>query len=552
MITKEKAMKTDEMQYPVPSYRQVEWYKREKSAFFHFGMNTFTGNEWGDGTDSPELFNPPTVDCRQWVSAVKQAGFTCAILTAKHHDGFCLWPSKYTDYSVKSSPYKNGKGDIVKEFTDACAEYGIKAGIYLSPWDRHEATYGTDEYNDYYVNQLTELLTGYGKIYECWWDGAGSQKAHYDWARWAYTVRNLQPDCVIYGSLGAAHFAEARWVGNESGVTPENCWATLKKKSLLDEIPQDLNTGCADGDIFVPAEADTSIRPGWFYHPEQDKLVKTPSELFKYWFNSVGSNAAILLNVPPMPNGKINAADIDSLLKANALEKQTFASSLALGAKVTGKDGEKLLTDDDECFECVGREQVITVKLPKTTFFDCVSISEKIELGHRVTEFEIEALAEGEWKSLLKAECIGYKRAFYFDGVKAKIIRIKLKGRDNPVIRHFGIYKLPKGCFDDERKIKNGLDLAKGASARIHSSENEIEVEFGGIFPFNTVKFNGNGVGVYRVEAFDGTKYYTLYESARPSNEQTVKFKTVTGSYKMRIVAETGRFKETEISVVKI
>lgn len=538
--------------YPKPSYRQMEWYKRGKTAFFHFGINTYTGNGWGDGTDSTELFNPSDLDCRQWVSSIKQAGFTCAILTAKHHDGFCLWPSKYTDYSVKSSPYKNGCGDVVREFTDACAEYGIKAGIYLSPWDRHEKTYGTDAYNDYYVNQLTELLTNYGKIYECWWDGAGSQDANYDWARWAYTVRNLQPDCVIFGSLGAAHFAEARWVGNESGITQDNCWATLKKKSLLEEIPAELNIGCPDGDIFVPAEADTTIRPGWFYLSEQDDSIKTPSELFKYWFNSAGSNAGILLNVPPMPNGKLNNRDIDALLKADALEKQTFAVNLASGAKISGKLADKILTDDDEYYDCNASEKTITVQLRESTVFDCISISEKIEFGHRVMDFEIEAQVNGAWKSLLKAECIGYRRAFYFEPVKARRIRIRLAGRDNLLIRHFGVYKLPDGCFDEERKVKNSVDLAKTKIARIHTSDTEIEVDFGGIYPFNTVKFNGMGVGIYEVQAFDGTKYYTIYKNARPSNEQIVSFDTVIGSYKMRIIANTGMFKKPEISVVEI
>ncbi len=538
--------------YPKPSYRQIEWYKREKTAFFHFGMNTFTGNAWGDGNDPAELFNPSDLDCKQWVSTVKQAGFTCAILTAKHHDGFCLWPSKYTDYSVKSSPYKNGCGDVVKEFTDACAQYGIKAGLYLSPWDRHEHTYGTDAYNDYYVNQLTELLTNYGKIYECWWDGAGSLEADYDWGRWAYTVRNLQPDCIIFGSLGAAHFAETRWVGNESGITQDNCWATLKKKTLLDEVADEMNIGCPDGDIFVPAEVDTSIRPGWFYLQEQDESVKTSSELFRYWFNSIGSNAGMLLNVPPMPNGKLNNLDIDSLLRANALEKQTFAVNLAWGANVSGKFADKILNDDEEYYECDSLNKTITVQLKENTVFDCISISEKIDFGHRVLNFEIEALVKGEWKSLLKAECIGYKRAFYFEPIKARKIRIKLIGRDKPLIRHFGIYKLPDGCFDEEIKIKNNVDLSKTKIARLHINDTEIEVDFGGIYPFNTVKFNGLGIEKYEVQAFDGTKYYTICNGTRPSDKQIVSFSTVIGSYKMRIIANSGMFKNPDISIVEL
>ncbi|MBQ3018461.1 MAG: alpha-L-fucosidase, partial [Clostridia bacterium] len=187
----------------VPNKRQMEWYERERSIFFHFGMNTFTGKEWGDGSESPSLFNPTECDVDSWVEAISKAGFACAILTAKHHDGFCLWQTKYTEHSIKNSPYKNGKGDIVREFTDACKKYGVKAGIYLSPWDRHEPSWGTPDYNDYYANQLTELMSNYGEIWECWWDGAGSTEASYDWERWAGIVRTLQPNAVIFGSLGA-------------------------------------------------------------------------------------------------------------------------------------------------------------------------------------------------------------------------------------------------------------------------------------------------------------------------------------------------------------
>lgn len=207
----------------IPNERQMEWYSRGRTIFFHFGMNTFTGKEWGDGTESPSLFNPTELCVEQWVKAIKDGGFTTAILTAKHHDGFCLWQTKYTEHSVKNSPYKNGCGDIVREFTEACQKHGIKAGIYLSPWDRHEKTWGKDEYNDFYVGQLTELLTNYGKIWECWWDGAGSTEAVYDWERWAKTVRSLQPDAVIFGSLGATPWVDVRWVGNEKGVAGKPC-----------------------------------------------------------------------------------------------------------------------------------------------------------------------------------------------------------------------------------------------------------------------------------------------------------------------------------------
>jgi len=541
-----------------PGYRQLEWYKREKSAFFHFGVNTFTGREWGDGTESPAIFNPEKLDCRQWIRAIKQAGFKAAIITAKHHDGFCLWPSKYTEHSVKNSPYKNGKGDIVKEFTDACHEYGIKAGIYLSPWDRHEKTWGKEEYNDFYVNQLTELMTNYGKIYECWWDGAGSTEADYDWARWAYTVRNLQPDCVIFGSLGATHFVESRWIGNESGSSTQSCWATIDNHSLEVENTAELNTGKFGGERFIPAEADTSVRPGWFYHEEQDGMVKSPATLLKYWFDSVGTNAGMLLNIPPDKSGLLNEKDVENIIKANYYEKLTFAYNYALGANVLadseaeGFTADKILFDDDTFYASENKKCEIRLKLPEKTVFDCMSISEKIEYGHRVTSFSVEAVTENGTETVFEGGCIGYKKAVYFDAVESDEVIIKIKGADNPLISYFGLFRLPNECFAEERSIKEKTDLAKLSTARINTSDTEIEVEFGGIFPFNTVIFNGNGVVHYEIQAFNGTQYETVYKSQCPATEQISKFETVDGSYKMRIVAVSGKFKMPTISVFEV
>lgn len=545
----------------VPSIRQLAWFKREKCALFHFGMNTFTSDEWGEGKVPPEMFNPGGVDCRQWIRSVKEAGFKMAILTAKHHDGFCLWQSKYTDYSIKNSPYKNGHGDIVREFTDACREYGIKAGIYLSPWDRHEKTYGTPAYDDYYANQLTELLSNYGKIYECWWDGAMSEKIHYDWGRYAYVVRNLQPDCIIFGSLGAAEFAEARWIGNESGNAGNPCWATLKPDALIEERAPELNTGHLGGAWFVPGEADTSIRPGWFYHEEHDSLVKSPAKLFKYWFSSVGSNTVMLLNIPPDRCGRLKDKDVQSLRKANEYEKRTFAYNLAWGCEISADSecvdytADKILSDD-ELFYMADESNimpVISFKLKEKTKFDCIELGEAIQYGHRIVSFKTEALTDEGWKTLADMECVGYKRAFYFDEVCASEVRLTVTNAlAAPIIRHFGIYKLPKDCFALDDKIKNSSDLAKGKSARIHISEKEIEVEFGGIFPFNTVKFGGKSVWEYEIQAFNGVKYETVYKGACPLDDAVDTFDTVDGSYKMRIVALGGRFSKPKIEVYDI
>ena len=300
----------------LPNENQMEWYKRERTIFFHFGMNTFTGREWGDGKEDPSLFNPSELDVEQWIASIKKAGFGLAILTAKHHDGFCLWQTKYTEHCVKNSPYKNGKGDIVDEFTKACRKHGIKAGIYLSPWDRHEKTWGTEEYNDFYVGQLKELFSNYGEIYECWWDGAGSTEAVYDWERWAKTVKELQPKAVIFGSLGATPWVDVRWVGNEKGVAGKPCYATIDEHSLIVENTKELNSGKLGGERFIPAEVDVSIRPGWFYHKEQDDMVRSSDNLINLWFTSTGSNAGLLLNLPPDRRGLIHENDVKSIIVA--------------------------------------------------------------------------------------------------------------------------------------------------------------------------------------------------------------------------------------------
>ena len=247
-----------------PGYRQLYHYKLGKKAFFHFGVNTFSGNEWGDGTEKEKSFNPTDMNVRGGVRDVKAAGFKLAIITAKHHDGFCLWPSKYTEHSVKNSPYKDGKGDVIREFTDACREFGLGVGIYISPWDRNSPYWGTPEYSTYYANQLTEIVTQYGKLDEIWWDGAGSLEAKYDWALWASIIRKNQPDAVIFGSMGATPYVEMRWVGTEAGYAGKTHYASVNRESMEKEIVEDLNRGVIGGELYIPAEVDVSIRPGWF------------------------------------------------------------------------------------------------------------------------------------------------------------------------------------------------------------------------------------------------------------------------------------------------
>ena len=300
-----------------PSYRQMEHLKMGKKAFFHFGVNTFSNNEWGDGKESARLFDPTDLNIRSWIRDIKAAGFKLAIITAKHHDGFCLWPSAYTEHSVKNSPYKGGNGDIIREFTDACHEFGVKVGIYVSPWDRNSPYWGTPDYSIYYAKQLEEIVTQYGKIDEIWWDGAGSLEAKYDWGLWAYIVRNNQPDAVIFGSMGATPYAEMRWVGNEAGFAGKTHYASVCSDMMFIEDVTHINTGMIGADRYIPAEVDVSIRPGWFYHKDQDDKVKSSRKLDDIWFRSVGNNAIMLLNFPPDRTGNIVRRDVLNAIESN-------------------------------------------------------------------------------------------------------------------------------------------------------------------------------------------------------------------------------------------
>src|SRR5260221_5086098 len=279
---------------PLPTPRQLEWQALERCAFAHFGVDTFTDAEWGTGKEPESIFDPTDFDAGQWVRALKDAGFAGLILTAKHHDGFCLWPSKFTDHSVAKSPWRNGKGDVVREVSDACREFGLKFGVYLSPWDRHEPSYGdSPRYNQHYVDQLTELLTNYGPIFEVWWDGAcgegpNGKKQEYDWPRFTALVRKLQPQAVIFSDVGP----DVRWVGNENGFAGETCWGMISPEGKVPGIgapsESELNAGRIDGTTWIPAECDVSIRPGWCYHASQDGQLKSLEQLLEIWYASVG------------------------------------------------------------------------------------------------------------------------------------------------------------------------------------------------------------------------------------------------------------------------
>jgi alpha-L-fucosidase len=447
---------------PTPNARQVEWYDREIIAFFHFGINTFGDyvNE-GDGKASPAIFNPTALDCRQWMRVLKEAGIPCGILVAKHADGFCNWPSAYTDYSVKNSPWKNGRGDVVREFTDAAKAAGIKAGIYLGPHDRHEPTYGTPAYVDYYGNQLSELMRNYGPIWETWWDGAGADFLTRDfYTRWAAIVRTNQPQCVIFGTKNSSQFADCRWVGNESGLAGDPCWATIDPNSIQEESAhiEELNHGEIDGTAYIPTETDVSIRPSWFYHREEDDQVKSVEKLVKIYCDAVGRNSVLLLNFPPDRRGLIPETDARNAAGLHRWIVNTFKTNLASGATITtlhprgvGYAPANLVDADENTYYATAdgsNTDAITFDLGSAKTFDCLMLQEVIQLGHRITGWSMDYSTNGkDWMAIPEAtgkQSIGYKWIERFKPVTASHVRLRITaGKACVAIHTLGLYKQP-------------------------------------------------------------------------------------------------------------
>lgn len=459
--------KTPAALYPVPSENQLRWQEMEYYAFVHFSLNTYTDQSWGYGNEDVKLFNPEKADCRQWARICKEAGMKGIIITAKHHCGFCLWPSEYTEYSVKNAPWKNGKGDMVREMADACKEYGLKLGVYLSPWDRNHPDYGKPEYITYFRNQLTELLTKYGDIFEVWFDGANGgdgyygganeireidRTTYYDWKDTYALVRKLQPNIVIWNDGGDR--ADLRWVGTEDGYVGETNWSLL---NATGDVPWNmLHYGVENGDAWVPAEVNTSIRPEWFYHPSEDTKVKTLPHLMNIYYNSIGRNSTLLLNFPIMPNGLINEKDEKAALDFAKVVKESFAVNLAEKAKVEATnvrgnakefsayktiDGKKdtyWATDDSI------KKASLTVDFGKPTTFNRLMVQEYIRLGQRVKAFTLEAFVDGNWEEIAKATTIGYKRILRFSSIKASKIRLNITdSKSCPIISNLGVYNAP-------------------------------------------------------------------------------------------------------------
>jgi len=452
---------------PVPNENQMRWQEMEYYAFLHFSINTFTDQEWGGGDESPNLFNPKDLDCRQWARICKEAGMKGIILTVKHHSGFCLWPSKYTEFSVKNSPWKDGKGDVVRELADACKEYGLKLGVYLSPWDRNSADYGKPEYITYFRNQLTELLTNYGPIFEVWFDGANGgsgyyggaketrkidRKTYYDWSNTYALIRKLQPDIVIWNDGGDR--GDLRWVGTESGFVGETNWSLL---NATGDVPEDmLRYGVENGDSWVPGEVNTSIRPGWFYHTYEDNSVKTLPKLLDIYYSSFGRNATLLLNFPIDTRGLIHENDAKASRDLAAAVKESFAVNLAEKAKISASNlrgnskefgAEKTIDGNKDTYWATDDGMTnasLTIDFPKPTTFNRFLVQEYILLGQRVKAFTVEAFVNGTWKEVAKATTIGYKRILRFQGVKATQVRFTITdSKSCPLISNLGIYNAP-------------------------------------------------------------------------------------------------------------
>ncbi|MCU0468257.1 MAG: alpha-L-fucosidase [Arcicella sp.] len=406
----------------LPNARQLQWQAMETNLFVHFTVNTYTGKEWGDGTESPQIFNPVDFDAHQWTKAAKEAGFKMIILTAKHHDGFCLWQSKYTTHSVKSSPWKNGKGDIVKEVSDACREAGLKFGVYLSPWDRHEPTYGTNQYNDYYKNQLRELLTNYGEVSEVWFDGAKGENAKdmkYDFQGYWNIVRQLQPNAVLFSDIGP----DVRWVGNEKGFAGETCWSTITTDGMdigkADE--KYLNTGDANGKSWITPECDVSIRKGWFYHESENTTVRTPQNLVDLYYKSVGRNGLLLLNIPPNRRGLFDDTDINAIKEMRSILNETFEKNLAKGKAIYSLTDNKLNT-----VITLQPNQIWELNFKQPVQFDRVLLQENIAKGQLIESLTIQYWDGTTWQNLCNATTVGYKKLIKTNLVETSKVRMKI------------------------------------------------------------------------------------------------------------------------------
>jgi len=454
---------------PVPTERQLRWHEMEFYGFVHFTVNTFTDREWGNGDENEAVFNPTDFDANQIAGVARGAGMKGLILTAKHHDGFCLWPSRYTEHSVKHSPWREGKGDVVREFARACRDDRLRFGIYLSPWDRNHKDYGRAEYITYYRNQLRELLTQYGDIFTVWFDGANGgdgyyggaretrridARTYYDWENTRKLVRELMPMAVMFSDAGP----DFRGVGNEDGIAGEPCWATLNAAGRYPGGPsKGLTSGERPATDWIPAECDVSIRPGWFYHAKEDERVKTPKELLDIYYKSVGRGACLNLNIPPDNRGQINENDVRSLREFRRVLEATFARNLVQDGKLTAtnirggapqfgpanlakrKPGTYWSTDDAVC------NPELVVELGKPASFSVISLREYLPLGQRVEGFALDQWKDGQWAEFAKGTSIGNHRLIRGQVITTDKVRLRItQAAACPALSEFGLFAEPR------------------------------------------------------------------------------------------------------------
>ncbi|MBN8863858.1 MAG: alpha-L-fucosidase [Sphingobacteriales bacterium] len=446
----------------LPTKQQLEWHELEFYWFIHFGPNTFTDKEWGHGDEPADIFNPTALDCKQWARVAKQSGAKGIILTAKHHDGFCLWPSEYSTHTVRESKWRDGQGDIVKELMQACKENGLKFGIYLSPWDRNHPQYGTPAYNDVYVNTMKELISKYGPFFEFWWDGANGEgpngkRQEYDFHRFERTMRELAPNTVVFSDIGP----DVRWVGNESGIAGTTNWNYLDtagfKRGAGSPPTDTLNRGNMYGRNWIPAECDVSIRPGWFYHKEEDGKVKTSAQLFDLYLKSVGRGANFLLNVPPDRRGLIHEADSAALVGFEKMLRENFASNLALKArkelhyKMVVYKRDNFADGDPKTTESVNeyKNASFWLKFGTETRLNCIVLSENLEQGQQVAKGKVVLVNGAQEVKEIPFTTIGRKRILTFPTQQVTAVRLLIQdAKGTPVLSEVGAYLINENLIE--------------------------------------------------------------------------------------------------------
>ncbi|XP_010943373.1 putative alpha-L-fucosidase 1 [Elaeis guineensis] len=475
---------------PLPSAAQLRWQLGEMALFLHFGPNTFTDSEWGSGRADPSVFAPAALDARQWARAAAAAGFSRVVLTAKHHDGFCLWPSAYTDYSVRSTPWRGGRGDVVAELASAARVFGIGFGIYLSPWDRHDPSYGkTADYNEYYLGQMRELLTGYGDIQEVWLDGAkgeGEKDMDYLFRCWFALIHQLQPNAVIFSDAGP----DSRWIGDENGVANSTCWSLFNQSSVTIGHTDDQYSQGGDphGHDWVPPECDVSIRPGWFWHSSEHP--KSAMALLDIYYKSVGRNCLLILNVPPNSSGLISDEDLQVLHDFTAIRSTIFSINLAQNATVTASNVRGGMSNTHFGPYNVLQQGIygywapeegetdwtILLDLGQSVAFNVLQVQEPIQMGQRVIKFHVDILRNGRWTTVVCGTTIGYKRLLQFPMVETRFLWFIIDdSRADPLISYIGIYLDPFTVINDL------------PSTVVHSSFNDTQA-----IKLSTYKHSGN------------------------------------------------------------